>query len=281
MFLGIKRHPIKFIIFSFAVYAAIWTILEPILSIIPQTSAFFSGWQKFFSLVFISVVIGLYRIASPREITLKHSSSVIRVAFGDLFLQEGFKVIPVSRYFFETEIVETSLQNMVIRKFIQSEEGEKGLRKYKECLLASLKNKNFEETFRQVTKQKERVYPLGTTALIELKSEKFLLFAVTQTELKGCIPPDNCNVTDMWTALEEFWREARIHARGQAVNLPLLGSGITGINLSPIRILELNLLAILNSIVEGGKITTSEIRIILHHNYFEDIDLDQIAALWK
>lgn len=281
IYLGIRRYPINFLVFGFAVYASIWTILEPILSIVPKASTYFFGWQKFLFLVLISILIGLYRIASPREIIFKQGNSTIRITFGDLFLQKGIKVIPVSRYFFETEVVETSLQNIVIRKFIQSEEGDKGLKKYKQHLSTSLKNKSFKEIARQATNQKEQMYPLGTTALLELRGEKYLLFAITQTELKGFIPSDNCNVTNMWIALEEFWREARIHARGQAVNIPLLGSGITGINLSPTRILELNLLAILNSIIEYGKITTSEIRIVLHHSYFEDIDLNQVMALWK
>jgi hypothetical protein len=51
---------------------------------------------------------------------------------------------------------------------------------------------------------------------------------------------------------------------------------------SATRILERNLLAILNSFVdEGRKITADEIRVILHPKYFEEIDLNPVAALWK
>lgn len=107
-----------------------------------------------------------------------------------------------------------------------------------------------------------------------------MLFALTETELKGYIPSDNCNISKMWTALEGFWQKARIHSRGKLINIPLIGSGVTGIRLSPSRILELNLLAISNAIEEGGKITTEEIRIVLHPKYMETVNLEDFQNLW-
>ncbi len=55
---------------------------------------------------------------------------------------------------------------------------------------------------------------------------------------------------------------------------------MTGIRLDPTRLLELNLLAIINSLEEGGKITTEEIRIILHPKYIEDINLNDFQSMW-
>lgn len=126
----------------------------------------------------------------------------------------------------------------------------------------------------------ERLYSLGTTALVESKNDKFLLFAITWTELRGYIPDDNCSVTNMWVALEKFWYETRKYALGQDINIPLVGSGITGINLEPIHILQLNLLAIHNAIIEKGKITTGKIRIILYPPTHSDIDLDLVSNFW-
>ena len=85
----------------------------------------------------------------------------------------------------------------------------------------------------------------------------------------------------MWLSLGKFWYQARIDARGKPINIPLIGSGVTGIRLSPNRILELNLLAIANAIEEGGKITTEEIRIILHPKYMEDINLSDFQNIWS
>jgi len=127
----------------------------------------------------------------------------------------------------------------------------------------------------------ERLYPLGTTAVMELDGDNFLLFAVTWTELMGHIPDDNCNVTKLWLALERFWHETRKYALGQDVNIPLIGNGITGIRLDPIHILELNLLALLNAISEKGKITSGEIRIVLYPPTHFGIDLHLVQKIWN
>jgi hypothetical protein len=126
----------------------------------------------------------------------------------------------------------------------------------------------------------ERLYSLGTTALVESNTDKFLLFAITWTELQGYIPEDNCSVTKLWVALEKFWHETRKFALGQDINIPLVGSGITGINLKPIHILQLNLLAIHNAIIERGKITTGKIRIVLYPPTHSGIDLELVSNYW-
>ena len=85
----------------------------------------------------------------------------------------------------------------------------------------------------------------------------------------------------MWNALEVLWQKVQIYSRGHPINIPLLGSGVTGIRLNPSQILELNLLAIANVIEESGKITTEEIRIVLHPKYIETIDLRNFQNLWN
>jgi hypothetical protein len=279
--LGIKKKPFKLVANAFLVYAAIWTILEPLISIVPNVGKYFSGDFKFFVLVLISSLIGIYRNAVPGEIEIKYGNSIIKVVFGDLFSFDGFKGIPVSRYFFETQVVLTSLQNKIIQMFVNSKEGTEGFKAYNQAISVAIKGENYQEIYRDATQRKEKYYPLGTTVTLGLNGQDYILFALTETELKGHIPDDNCNVSKMWMALEKFWEKARIHARGNSVNIPLIGSGVTGIRLNPTRLLELNLLAITNAIEEGGKITTEEVRIVLHPKYMEDIDLNDFQSIWN
>jgi hypothetical protein len=275
-----KKKPLKLLANVFIAYATIWTILEPIIGIVPPVENYFSGELKFFTLVLISTLIGLYKNAVPGEIIIKYGSSVIKVIFGDLFSADGFKALPVSRYFFETQIVSTSIQNKLIQMFVQSKEGTEGFAIYKQKLSAALQGENYQELYRDASQQKEKYYSLGTTASLELNGEFYILFALTETELKGYIPGDNCNASKMWTALEIFWKKARIYVRGNSVNIPLIGGGVTGIRLNPTRLLELNLLAIINALEEGGKITTEEVRIVLHPKYIEDINLNDFQSMW-
>lgn len=171
--------------------------------------------------------------------------------------------------------IETSLQNLVIRRFMQSKEGEKGLNNYKSQLDHELQGKQFSEI------NGRKFFALGTTVPVSLLDQEYLLFSITKTELKGAIPADNCNISNMWKALQLFWAEARIHSRGKDINIPLIGSGITGIDLPPAYILELNIIAVLDSLKEGGKITTGEIRVVLHPKYIEDIRLDILEQAWR
>jgi hypothetical protein len=276
----LRKQPFKIFIYAFIVYATIWTILEPLIGIVPNASKYFSGEIKFISLILISVLIGAYRSAIPQEVNLKYGNSNIKIAFGDLFLFDGIKAIPVSRFFHETEVIPASLQGKLIQKFVQSGEGSTGFETYKKTIADSLQTESYQEVFRDATQQNERFYPLGTTALLSLDGCPYILFSLTETELKGYIPSDNCNASKMWIALEGFWKKARICARGNPINIPLIGSGVAGIRLNSNHLLELNLLAIANALEEGGKITTEEIRIILHPKYLEDIDLSKFQGIW-
>jgi hypothetical protein len=278
--LGFRKYPVKTLVNVFIVYASIWTILEPLLGIVPLAQNYFSGELKFFTLVFISILIGLYRSALPEEIEIKYGNSTIKVIYGDLFSFDGYKAIPISRYLFETQVVATSLQNKIIQMFVKSEEGTKGFDRYKQSLCTAVRGEKFQEVYRDATQQQEKYYPLGTTAFIDLAGKDYVLFSLTETELKGYITNDNCNVSKMWIALEIFWNQVRIHARGNSINIPLIGSGVTGIRLAPTQVLEINLLAIANAIEEKGKITTEEIRIILHPKYLEDINLTDLRKIW-
>lgn len=279
--LGVRQKPLKPFIGAFIAYAAIWTVLEPLISIVSPAQKYFSGELKFLILLLASILIGLYKSAVPRELSIQYGNSVIEIVFDDLFSFSGIKAIPVSRYFFEVEVVPTSLQNKIIQFFVQSQEGSKGFSVYDKSLSLALHREQYQELYRDATQRKEKYYPLGTTAFLELDGKNYMLFALTETELKGHMPSDNCNISNMWTALEVFWQKARIHSRGIPINIPLIGSGVTGIRLSPSRILELNLLAIANAIEEGGKITTEEVRIVLHPKYMEAINLEDFQSLWS
>jgi len=279
--LGLRQKPLRVLISIFIAYATIWAILEPLIGIVPQAGKYLSGELKFFILLFISTLIGLYRGAVPKDLIIQYGNSVIKIVFGDLFKVSGFKVIPVSRYFFEIEVVSTSLQHKIIQLFVQSQEGSKGFNTYEDSLSLALENEPYQEVYRSVLQRKDKYYPLGTSVPLDLDGETYILFALTETELKGCIAHDNCNTSKMWDALEILWQKARIYSRGNSINIPLIGSGVTGIRLSPSQILELNLLAIANAIEESGKITTEEVRIVLHPKYMEVINLGDFQSLWN
>jgi hypothetical protein len=166
IFVGIRQNPWKLVLYTFLAYATIWVVLESLLGLVPSAQQYFSGEAKFLTLLFLSICIGVYRNTAPNRIRIKCGSSSIVVLFGDLFLHDGYKVVPVSRYFFETQIVPTSLQHKIIQTFIQSREGDEGFTLYRNSLSTALENITHEEIYRDETKRKENYYPLGTTELL-------------------------------------------------------------------------------------------------------------------
>jgi hypothetical protein len=68
---GFKRKPLRFFTSTFIAYAAIWTILEPLISIVPPVEKYFSGELKFFTLILVSSLIGFYTL---RGLNLNFSS---------------------------------------------------------------------------------------------------------------------------------------------------------------------------------------------------------------
>jgi hypothetical protein len=279
--IGLKRKPLNFLLNAFIVYTVIWSLIEPLLGFMPSLGNSIPQSLKIFLLISGSIIIGLIRNAIPNEIRIKYDNSIIRIKFGDLFSTEGLKVIPVSRFFLETQVVKTSLQNILIHKFIDSEEYGIGLNLYLQGLGKALGTSHFDYIIRRDDLGREKYYPLGTTAQLKLRNDEYILFALTETEIEEFIEADNCDAKNMWVALEEFWKNARRMSRGRNINIPLLGSGITGIRMNAKQILEFNLLAIVNALEAGGRITTGDISIILYPpKYLEEINLSDFSSMW-
>ncbi len=278
---GTKNHTWAFIVTIFATYSVGWALVEPIIAIIPSLSPIFTGWSRFLALLGISILISTIKISQPVKLRFHLQNNVIEIVFDDLFVQQGIKVIPVSTYMHEIEIIPSSLQAIVMNRIVKSDEGTKGYEKYKAILNEALTSKPHTVGIRLPERGTEKRYPVGTTALIEFGEEEYLLFAVTKTELKGHIPSNNCSLSELWGALEAMWISAKSESRGKDINIPLLGGGIIGISVPPSRLLEVNLLAILNVVTQVNKITTGTIRIVLHPSYFEHIDLTAYKSVWN
>lgn len=282
VYLGFKNDPLESLKKIFLVYGSIWGVIAPLMTFFPSTKQFVLGLFQFIILIIISILIGLYRSAIPTEVEFKYNNQSIKIIFGNILNFDGYKVIPVSRYFFETRIMQRSLQRQIIRRFEDSGDISRGLQPYFEALETALGAIDYQEISREETGEQEKYYPLGTTATLSLEGERYMLFALTETELEGYIPDNNCDVSKMWEALEKFWESAFVNAQGNAINIPLIGSGVTGIRLNYSQILELNLLAIANAIEKKSRVTTKQIRIVLYNqnNNLKEINLNDFKNIW-
>jgi hypothetical protein len=227
------------------------------------------------------------------KIELRLENKLIIIKFGDIFeSKDTFKVIPVSQFFYETQVVKTSLQNKLIEIFKSYDQGNLGLQTYFELLdkgLNDYKDKVEFESRNFNDNNLNKKYPIGSTIKFQYGTDKYMLFALTKTEMETVnmpLPPDNCNVSLLWQALEIFWEKASVIAKGDSISIPLIGNHVNGINLNPFLTLEINLLAILYAL-KRGKLNlygSQFIEIILYDqdtSLLKDIDLKKVKEIWE
>lgn len=273
LFHGIIRHPMKTGGYVFTAFSVLFTIIKAITHFVPGIKI--EGPIALSAVIFVSVCFGLRKVWKPSkiEVVIANSNTVIEVLFGDLFKQPGIRAIAVNEFFdskIGKPVSDRSLHGMLLQKCFGG---------HPEPF-----DKQVEEELKQVDSHevpkidgKTDCYPIGSTALINVNSDRFLVFALAKTD------PDTCkaysDVTMMWDALHELWQRARIESGGHELNLPLVGSGLSGLGL-PTRDL-LNLI-ILSAITETkSKEITRIIRIVLHRDRFESLDLRDVKKHWE
>ncbi len=241
--------------------------------ILTHTITLLSGVLIYFGIEKKKVNIKQYLY--PKEISL---SDKIKVCYGDLFEMDGIKVIPVSRFFYETNVYKNSLQHQVINKFRQRDSD---LKFYEQALDWELEGENPEEKNRKVDNEKEKkFYDTGTTASVPWCDWGYLLLALTKTELPKEIKNDNCNEENLKKALKKLWKAVCERGIGVPVNVPLLGDNVKGIDTSMHKILSINLKALYDSIREGYVIP-NEIRFVIYHGNYNKINLRTVKKEWQ
>jgi hypothetical protein len=269
---GISSRPWKLAQHTFAGFSVVLTILRGITYFIPAIK--FEGVRSLTFAVGIGAIYGLRKAWKPSqiEIPLANSNTVIEIIFGDLFTQDGIRVIAVSNFFdskLGMPVSNKSLHGIFLQKCFGGhpesfdKQVDEQLKNIKGCEVHKIEGKS-------------KCYPIGSTALITVNQDRYLAFALTKADPKTC--KVSSNVAMMWEALDALWQRARIESNGDAVNLPLVGSGLAGLNLPTRDLLDL---LILSAITETKiKQVTQRIRIVLHRDRFDDLDLNDVKEHW-
>jgi hypothetical protein len=198
----------------------------------------------------------------------------VEILFGDIFGQDGIRAIGVSEFF------ETKLGQPVSDKSLHGAFLKRHFSGYQDSIDRQIEAQLANEEHTEVSDKvegKTRCYPIGTTALINANEYRYILFALTKTNHTNCKVYSDVEL--MWRALHKLWKRARVECNGHPLNLPLVGSGLSGLNL-PTR--DLLNLVILSAITESkAHEITQTIRIVLRRDRFEDIDLREVKQHWE
>ncbi len=167
----------------------------------------------------VTFLIMWCRANKLKKVSLKINNSTIEIESGNIFSEQGFKVIAFNE-FFDTQvddvlIAKNTLNGKYITQFyprpadldaiIDSDSHSK------ECIIDDTCHRNIGKT---------KQYKLGTI----IKNGEFFLLAFAHFD------KDNrafLEINDYTACLMNMWNECDIHYGGNTVVLPLLGSGIT------------------------------------------------------
>jgi hypothetical protein len=270
---GMVRHPWKVISYSFVAFSVMWTLTEGLTYFVPGIQI--KGLVALGVIILISISYALKQVWKPSKIEIKvsNSNTTIEVVFGDLFQQDGIRAIAVNEFFdskIGRPVSDKSLHGIFLKKCFGGHP--EPFDKQANAQLKGIKSNEVEKV-----EGKTRSYPIGASVLITVDQDRYLAFAFAKTDPETC--KAYSDVTMMWVALHQMWQRARIESSGNALNLPLVGSGLSGLGL-PTRDL-LNLI-ILSAITETkAKQVTHKIRIVLHRDRFEELDLRDVKQHWE
>jgi len=218
---GIRRHPWKTAGYIFTAFSVIFTVVKATTQFIPQVQI--QGPYALSAALLISIAWGLWKVWKPSEVSIKiaNCNTTIKIVFGDIFQQDGIRAIAVSE-FFDTKlgrpVSDKSLHGIFLKKCFGG---------YQEAIDKQIDGELANETGTQVPKVegKDRCYPIGTSAMVKVNDDCYLLFAFAKADPATC----KCfsDVELMWRGMHKMWERARVECGGHPLNLPLVGSGLS------------------------------------------------------
>lgn len=222
----------------------------------------------------LSFLIGIVRVYQPRHISIKVNTSdtTLNIYYGDIFKQEGYIAVSANE-FFDSElggpVSEKSLHGMVIKQYFGGHP-----ESFDNAISTDLQDVSFETVQRDRGNTKK--YPIGTTAKVTASEHKFLLFALSRTNIQTF--KARSDLSTMINAMQGLFDRSRNCTGGEKLNIPLIGSGISGVGLPAAQLLQLIILTIIDE-TKKQKIC-KEIDLVLHESRFEEIDLETIRRQW-
>lgn len=272
LILGLKRHPWRFAISISLAYSALWTLIESVAYFYPNLPL--KGWKPHAIFIAISVVIGLFRVYQPHKISIKINTSdtTLNIYYGDVFEPKGYTAIAVNEYFdseLGTPVSEKTLHGMVIKRYFGGHPED-----FDAAVSEDLGGCNYESVDRQRGNCKK--YPIGTTAYIPANEHRFLLFALSHTNIETF--KASADLATMVSALHGLFEKSRNSTGGEKLILPLIGSGISGVGLPATQLLQLIVLTIIDETKKRQ--ICKQIDLVLHESRFEEIDLETIKRQW-
>jgi hypothetical protein len=270
---SLRQHPIALVGHAFVAFSVAWTTTDAL--------SHFFGWaalkstEWFWAIIGGSLAYAIYSIWRPARVVIAvpMSNVSVEIAFGDIFEQDGVVAIPVNE-FFDSEIGLPVSAKSLHGVFLQQCFGGHA-DAFDRQLAATLGGKAVEVVARK--QGKDQRFKIGTCAAIEAAGRHFLAFAFTHTDIATF--KASADVPQMFASLAGLWKAARAELGGEALNLPLVGSGLSGVALPARELLNIIILSFLDE--TKRQVITHNLRIVLTWDRLSEVDLREIKKLWE
>ena len=270
---SISEYRWKTLGFAFTAFSVSFTIIKMITHFFPSVRI--DGPFPLAIISLVGVIYALKKIWKPSKVTVKiaNTNSIIEILFGDIFEVDGIRVIAVTEYFDSNigkPVSDKSLHGIFLMKCFGGHP--ESFDKQVEEQLRGIEGKSISKI-----EGKSTSYPIGTNALISVNQDRYLVFGFAKADPETC--KAYSDIAMMWTALQKLWYRARNESSGYPVNLPLVGSGLSGLGLPDRDLLNLIILSIITE--TKLKQVTHKFRIVLHPDRFENFDLRKVKEDWE
>ena len=223
----------------------------------------------------LSLAYALFHLISIHGVTISipTTESKFEIKFGDIFNEKGVIVIPVNEYF-DSELGELVARKSLHGKFILDIlDGRAD--KFDEMVKYALRN---DELITKKDRDDGRQnYPIGTTAKIDAKGKRYLLAALSYTDPKT--NRASATTIELGKCLKGVWEKSDIHSQGECTAIPLIGSGLSRVDLPPEPLIQF----ILTSFIESAKKTeiSGKVILVLDKRYKFQINLNALKEGWS
>ncbi|RZO33864.1 MAG: hypothetical protein EVA86_08040 [Rhodobacteraceae bacterium] len=200
----------------------------------------------------------------------------IKVKFGDLFEQEGWKAIAVND-FFDSRVDEDLVSSKSLHGFVLNTYWADNRIDWAKQVTSSLNGLTSKLETRSKGKGNKRRYPIGTTARATSGEQKFLFVSLGETDLTN--NETSANAEMLISAVRGMVAEARAACSMEPLVIPLMGTGLARIDTKESVILDLIIAAVLEESRNGR--VTGAINIVLPKRLNRKINLKNSLRNWS
>lgn len=276
IWVGTKRRYLQGFAAAFAFVGILWTFTEIAQFASSAAKAFLNAHTGTYSAVAIAGFVAAFilRVYEPRRVSFTVPSTDTRVTlkFGDLFKEDADVVVAVNEYV-DSEIgprvAPKSIHGQLIQQWFSSEA------EFRQRVDAELAGVAAIRTGR--APGPDAAYPIGTTVRVGAGPRQAYIFVLTHSE--PTTDKAYVSLSEAIEALRQLLLNVHQRSSGRPIAMPLIGNGLSGLNLPSQHLLRLLVMLIVT--VAREKALPKDVRVCLAEGCFDQLDLREIARDWR